>query len=82
MSFSTFFFGFRRNAYNYDLNRNFPDIFNPNTMPLQPETKAIMEWMKSIPFVMSLALHGGSLVANYPYDGSADSCEYYALIKH
>lgn len=62
----------------YDLNRNFPDAFNPHSRPMQPETKAIIEWMKSVPFVMSLSLHGGALVANYPYDGSsaADPCKY------
>jgi len=67
----------RENANSFDLNRNFPDFFNPHTVPLQPETKAVMSWLRSVPFVMSLSLHGGALVANFPYDGSLDSGEHY-----
>ncbi|XP_046891555.1 carboxypeptidase D [Hypomesus transpacificus] len=58
----------RNNSNNFDLNRNFPDQFATITDPRQPETIAVMNWLRSIPFVLSANLHGGSLVVNYPYD--------------
>lgn len=59
----------RNNANNVDLNRNFPDQYFPEQVgESQPETKAIMKWIQKFPFVLSANLHGGSLVANYPFD--------------
>ncbi|RDD38072.1 Carboxypeptidase D [Trichoplax sp. H2] len=63
----------RRNANNVDLNRNFPDRFVAINTPIQPETQAIITWLKQEHFVLSANLHGGTVVANYPYDSLAPS---------
>nr|KAG5687053.1 hypothetical protein BaRGS_002426 [Batillaria attramentaria] len=64
----------RTNADNIDLNRNFPDLFHNGGINAhqEPETLAVMKWVKSLPFVLSANLHGGSLVANFPYDDAAE----------
>ncbi|KAI6056233.1 carboxypeptidase Z [Marmota monax] len=40
-----------------------------------PETKAIMKWMRTAPFVLSASLHGGDLVVSYPFDFSKHPLE-------
>ncbi len=67
----------RPNANGRDLNRNFPDQFHDGhdreslLRGREPETLAAMKWIVSNPFVLSGNLHGGSVVASYPFDDSA-----------
>lgn len=65
----------RYNARGFDLNRNFPDYFKQNNKRGQPETDAVKEWTSKIQFVLSGGLHGGALVASYPFDNTPNSSE-------
>lgn len=65
----------RLNANNVDLNRNFPsDVIGTKLdAGVQPETRAVMEWSKQVPFVLSANLHGGAVVAVIPWDSSLNT---------
>merc|ERR1740128_1414028 len=76
----------RNNWNDVDLNRDFPDLDrriyegepqNNHLMrdvklqnSVQPETEAVIKWIMDNPFVVSANMHGGDLVANYPFDES------------
>ncbi|KAL3998457.1 Zinc carboxypeptidase family protein [Acanthocheilonema viteae] len=65
----------RSNDHGVDLNRNFPARFPSHRemsggVFLEKETLAAIKWFRQYPFVLSANFHGGSLVANYPYDDS------------
>jgi predicted deacylase len=69
--------GRRENANYKDLNRNFPDRFtrgidlrnDPDShyVGKEPEVLAVRNWVKSQKWVLSANLHGGDIVANYPW---------------
>lgn len=65
--------GSRFNANGEDLNRNFPDTFRTDEDfdGSEPETVAVQRWTRENGrFVVSANMHGGALVASYPYDNS------------
>lgn len=60
----------RYNAANVDLNRAFPRLGNTakEARVLEPEVQAMIDWTAQHNFALSTNLHGGALVANYPFD--------------
>lgn len=65
----------RGNANGVDLNRNFPDIGNSDGMSMsgrQIENQHVMKWQASRKFSLSANFHGGTIVANYPWDSKYD----------
>ncbi|KAJ8249754.1 hypothetical protein COCON_G00229700 [Conger conger] len=67
----------RFNKHGVDLNRNFPDAFDwEEGEAREAEVRAVMDWLSSEPFVLSANLHGGAVVASYPYDNSNGGEEF------
>lgn len=58
---------FRYNAHYVDLNRNYPDPFG-KTPEVEKENLAMMAYMERIGFTMSVNIHGGATVVNFPWD--------------
>ncbi|GLD74702.1 carboxypeptidase M-like protein [Lates japonicus] len=72
----------RFNQNGIDLNRNFPDAFaglrrQPwlDEEKREAEVRAVIGWLRTESFVLSANLHGGALVASYPYDNSNGGSE-------
>ena len=74
----------RYNSNGVDLNRNFPDKYkkwiNKHRKNRENEVNAIIDWSKTHEVKMSLSIHGGALVVNYPLDGPVSNI--YSKSKH
>uniref|UniRef100_A0A8C1IWG5 Carboxypeptidase X (M14 family), member 1b n=1 Tax=Cyprinus carpio TaxID=7962 RepID=A0A8C1IWG5_CYPCA len=49
-----------------------PEYYTSEDAMVAPETRAVISWMQTIPFVLSANLHGGELVVTYPFDMTKD----------
>lgn len=74
----------RANAKYTDLNRNFPDIISDSQSSAagrQIEVQAVMAFQESRQFSLSANFHGGTIVANYPWDSKYDLFPMDAFVK-
>ncbi|KAM6923521.1 putative carboxypeptidase X1 [Xenentodon cancila] len=49
-----------------------PEKYTSEEAFVASETRAVIDWMQNIPFVLGANLHGGELVVTYPYDMTRD----------
>ncbi len=74
----------RANSNGSDLNRNFPDIISDRNSQMsgrEIETQAVMKFQATRKFSLSANFHGGTIVANYPWDSKYDLHPFDELVK-
>ncbi|CAL8358205.1 unnamed protein product [Merluccius merluccius] len=49
-----------------------PEAYASEDAFVAPETRAVIDWMQKVPFVLGASLHGGELVVSYPFDMTRD----------